>query len=63
MARLTVAPHRYCLCVVCACIHCVIYRYVYNMCVKVRNTRLLINIHEPFFVFLFSVQQDATETW
>ena len=30
---------------------------------KVRNTRLLINIHEPFFVFLFSVQQDATETW
>ena len=27
------------------------------------NTRMLINIHEPFFVFLFSVQQDATETW
>ena len=27
------------------------------------ESRLLINIHEPFFVFLFSLQQDATETW
>ena len=33
------------------------------MLLKVRNTCLLINIHEPFFVFLFSLQQDATETW